>query len=308
MTTAFRGSGVASRSPSLGLVLPTLPQSGDHEGGLWAGLATCARDAEAGGAQALWACDHLFWHRPTLECFVALTVAAGVTSRCLLGTAVLQLPLRRPAVVAKQAGSLHQVCGGRLVLGVGVGEHPGEYEVAGAEYSRRGRALDEGIRELRTHWSCGSGPYPMLPLADGIPVWIGGSSPAARSRAARLGDGWIPVFLSPDRVKEELGLLAKEAETVGRDPSEVTPAVVVFVSVGPRHDAHSRGTGWLSSLYGLPARKFDRHVVSGDAGECAESLWRYIDAGVEHVAVFIAADEPLGAFLAVAEELALSSR
>ncbi len=89
---------------------------------------------------------------------VALTVAADATERALIGSCVLQLPLRHPAAVAKQASSLQLLSEGRMVLGVGVGRHEGEYEQAGVDFHTRGRCLDAGIAELRRAWASGEGP------------------------------------------------------------------------------------------------------------------------------------------------------
>ncbi len=153
----------------IGLVLPTFVQDTMP---LWSAgpvltespaveplteVAAVCRDAEALGADALWACDHLFWHGPCLECMVVLAVAATATERAILGTCVVQLPLRQATAVAKQAATLQTLTQGRVILGVGVGSHVGEYDQAGIDYHARGRLLDAGIAELRRSWSSGHG-------------------------------------------------------------------------------------------------------------------------------------------------------
>ncbi len=117
------------------------------------------------------------------------------------------------------------------------------------------------------------------------------------------GDGWIPLFVPPDDYGAALGRLGKESERVGRDPTEVARAIVAFVSVGGA-GADERGLGWMSSLYGLPARSFERHLVTGTARACATVLARYVDAGAQHVAVFVTTDDPLVQFEDVAGEFA----
>ncbi len=269
---------------------------------------TC-QQAEALGASALWAVDHLFWGTPMLECLTTLTVAATATTSAALGTCVLQLPLRRPAAVAKQAAALQLLSGGRFVLGVGVGRHRGEYEMAGVDFSRRGRLLDDGLAELRRAWDSAGDPavaYRQEPAAPPVPVWVGGSSDAARRRAATSADGWVPLFLDPTELASSLEQLRAEVAVAGRPPSAVTPAVVVMVAVGRGRKVHERGTHWLSSLYGIPPKAFDRHLVAGPADHCATRLDEYVAAGAEHVVVMIADDQPIDHFAELAGALRLA--
>jgi len=306
---------VAPERPSeplgaVGLILPTFVQDTVPA---WAGapagadplaeLADLCRRAEAAGADALWACDHLFWHGPCLECLVVLTVAATATERAALGTCVVQLPLRRAVAVAKQAATLQALSRGRMILGVGVGSHPGEYEQVGAAYHRRGHDLDTGIGELHRAWGSGTGVdrgdtsstdaterYRQLPSPSRVPVWVGGSSEAALRRAARLADGWMPLFLSVDQYGDAVERLRKEADAV-------TPAMVLFVSVDDDRDrGTARGTAWMGSLYGLPPKAFERHLVAGGPDQVAARLAEYRSAGAEHVAVYVTDDRPIDQF------------
>lgn len=279
----------------LGLIVPTFPQGGGQPPTASA-LAGACRRAERAGAGALWACDHLFWHTPSVECLASVAVAATATQSATVGTCVLQLPLRRTAALAKQSASLYHLSGGRLVLGLGIGNHRGEYDAAGVSFRDRGRQLDEGILELRSAWTNQrGGRFLLLPPAEGIPIWVGGSSESALRRAARLADGWIPLFVPPEEYSASMERLDKEAERFGRDPLEVTRGIVVFVSLGGP-DAARRGVTWMSSLYSIPPEAFGRHLVTGQARSVASSLVRFEEAGAEHVAVFITDDDPLTQF------------
>ncbi len=272
-------------------------------------LGSLCRQAEDLGADVLWACDHLFWHGPCLEPMVALTVAATATTTAWLGTSVMQLPLRQAPEVAKQAGSLQTLSGGRFILGVGVGSHPGEYEQAGVDYHTRGRLLDTGMAELERSWASGGGinsgdptgavasRYRQLPDPVSVPVWVGGSSEAALRRAAGSADGWMPLFLNVEEYADAVERLRKECDGAGRDPDEVTPSLALFVSIDddPARSL-ARGTQWMGSLYGLPAKAFARHLVSGTADEVASTVAAFGAAGARHVAIYVTADEPLGQF------------
>ncbi len=347
-------------------MLPTVPQAAAPPTA--AGLAAVAAGAERAGAGGVWACDHLFWHGPVVECLTALGVAAAATERCTIGSAVLQLPLRDAGVVAKQAASLQDLSAGRFVLGLGVGSHPGEYEAAGRDYAARGRRLDAQVADLRSLWSGGlaahpGGPVPAAdaghgaaphdattgstttgsgttgsgttggtttgstttgsgttgstdearyrqrPVAGDVPVWFGGSSPAALDRAARLGDGWMPLFLAPDEYHAALGSLSARREDAGRDPGTLVASIVVFVSLaggapGAAGRALDRGAAWMSSLYRLPPRAFARHLVAGTARECAARVARWVEAGADHVVAFVTDDAPLVQFEDLATALA----
>jgi alkanesulfonate monooxygenase SsuD/methylene tetrahydromethanopterin reductase-like flavin-dependent oxidoreductase (luciferase family) len=305
----------------IGLILPTFVQ---HTVPAWAEppdgppndvdplseLADLCRRAETAGADALWACDHLFWHGPCLECLVVLTVAATVTERPALGTCVIQLPLRRAVAVAKQAATLQTLSGGRVILGVGVGSHPGEYEQVGAAYHSRGHDLDTAIGELHRSWRSGHGAahgdtgssdpterYLQLPAPSAVPVWVGGSSEAALRRAATRADGWMPLFLDVDQYGDAVERLAKEVDTAGRPTGSVTPAMVLFVSLDDDRDRGvAAGTKWMGSLYGLPPKAFERHLVAGTADEVAARVAQYRAVGAEHVAVYVTDDEPIDQF------------
>jgi alkanesulfonate monooxygenase SsuD/methylene tetrahydromethanopterin reductase-like flavin-dependent oxidoreductase (luciferase family) len=262
-----------------------------------------ATAAEAAGATALWACDHLYWSGPCLDALSALTVAATATRSATVGTCVLQLPLRRLPVVAKQVSSLQALSGGRFILGVGVGSHEGEYLAAGVDYHRRGRLLDEALAALPGALSgqADDPGYRLLPAAD-VPVWVGGASPAAHRRTVAFGTGWIPTFLRPPAYRRGLDQLTAGLEAAGRRHHEVTPAAVVFVRTGARVDhARRAGTGWLASLYRLPPRAFEGHLLAGPAEECAERLAEFEEAGARHLAVMVADDEALEHFEALAE-------
>ncbi len=254
-------------------------------------MAELCRRAEASGADSLWAVDHLFWPHPIGEALTTLAVAAAATSRPTLGTCILQLPLRQPSAVAKQATALQLLSGGRFVLGLGVGIHEGEYERAGVAYHRRGRLMDEGVARLREAWAGPEGPasdYVQEPVSSPVPLWFGGASAVARRRAAAVGDGWVPLFLAPDEYAAALVALRQEAAEAGREPDAVVPGVVVFACVGDDEEAPVRGAAWLSELYRLPAKAFQRHLVAGSPDTCAGALRRYANAGARHIIVMVA--------------------
>ncbi len=297
------------RRPALGLILPAtlqgeLPLESGTTHSITSGtagdLTELCRRAEVSGADSLWAVDHLFWPHPINECLTTLAVAATATEHLTLGSCVLQLPLRQPAVVAKEVTALQHLSDGRFVLGVGVGIHAGEYARAGVDFHRRGRLMDAGLAAVRQAWASAGDPAPQyrqLPPSPPVPLWIGGSSAAARRRAAAVGDGWVPLFLDPDEYGTALTALREETEAAGRTPDAVLPAVVAFVHVGPDGDvARVQGSAWLSELYGLPPKAFHRHLVAGPPDTCAAELTRFAEAGARHIVVMVAGTGALAHF------------
>ncbi len=169
---------------------------------------------------------------PILEALVTLGYVAAVTERVTLSTEVLVLPQRQAVLVAKQVSTLDTLSGGRVRLGVGVGWQEAEYRALGHDYARRGRQMDESIRLLRACWGDerieqrgeafdvdAIAMEPKPPQGAALPIWVGGSGPAAWRRAGELGDGWMGMIAgSDDDVRSTIEVIRGHAAAAGRDP------------------------------------------------------------------------------------------
>jgi probable F420-dependent oxidoreductase len=170
-------------------------------------------------------------HDPFHETFTTMAFLAAVTKKVELCSGVLILPQRQAGLVAKQAAQVDVLSGGRVRLGVGVGWNHVEYEALGTEWKTRGARQAEQIEVMRRLWTedfvTFEGRFHKMvdvnilprPVQRPIPIWFGGSSEAVIRRAARIGDGWMPI-LAPDANGEaKLALLHKHLEEFGRDPA-----------------------------------------------------------------------------------------
>ena len=167
------------------------------------------------------------------EPFVLYGFLAGHTTTLELVTAVIILPQRQTALVAKQAAAVDVLSGGRLRLGIGVGWNPVEYEALGENFHDRGRRSEEQIDLMRQLWTndlityegrwhkvTDAGLNP-LPVQRPIPVWFGGAAPQTLRRVATMGDGWFPLFRPDDRGRELVESMREQSQAAGRDPASI---------------------------------------------------------------------------------------
>jgi probable F420-dependent oxidoreductase len=264
-----------------------------------------AQTAEALGYDSIWAGDHISYRNPILDVVVALTTFAAVTERITIGAGVVLLPLRHPSVVAKEFSSLDYVSGGRVILGVGVGgEGEKDFEAVGVPVRERGARTNEAMRALRALFNRSgtfSGRYfafegieiePGPAQAGGPPIWVGGRSEPAIERAATLGDGWIPLWVSPER-------FAAGCEQL---PDHVVPAVVLPAHVGEKRHLYEQ----LRKRYSgdFSEHVVDRYCIAGSPEGCAARLREYIDAGARHVVFNVCEPEDVGRLREVARAAA----
>ena len=170
---------------------------------------------------------------PIIEAFMMLSYAAAVTEKIGLGTEVLILPQRQPALVAKQVSSLDTLSDGRVRLGVGIGWQESEYEALGESFTTRGRRMDEAMELLRAYWreeriEFESEHYPTEAMAmepkppqgGDLPIWVGGNTPPAFRRVGKYGDGWLASQVSDaDFAKRAMDTIREAAVSAGREPN-----------------------------------------------------------------------------------------
>ena len=267
--------------------------------------------AEELGYDSVWVMDHLFNNgyirerlddKPYYHPLATLSYLAATTERVLLGTSVLVLPYHNPVELAKYTATLDQMSDGRVTLGVGVGAMTEEFAALGIPMSERGALTNECIRVMKELWTNQAPSYhssrwnfddlrfsPKPVQQPHIPLWIGGASPGALRRAARLGDGWHPSGLTPEEYAVRRQQVRELAERAGRDPDSLTMSARVEVEAtgGPSSD-----------------RTANRARIPGnDLEQAAITIAAYRDAGVEHLVLALNTGE-VGRIRSLMEDLA----
>jgi len=265
-------------------------------------LERWAHVAEGLGFDLLMMSDHVLVTRdvaerypgPFHDPFTTLAWLAGRTSRIRLGTTVLIMPYRQPALTAQMAASLHRLSGGRFVLGVGVGWARQEFEALGVRYERRGRLTDEHLDEMHQIWGGGVEGVSAALAPDelpGPPVWIGGNSDAALRRAVVSGTGWHPLGFTMDWIEAAVQRLTAFADEAGRALPTIAPRIKLRLSEKPVTDPdREAGIGTLEQvlddLARLKALGSETVVLDpyhGDPAELErpEAAWRDLAIVVE---------------------------
>lgn len=228
------------------------------------------------------------WRDMFHEPFVLFGYLAALTHLELL-PAVIILPQRQTALVAKQAAEVDVLTGGKLRLGVGVGWNPVEYEALGMNFHTRGRVEEEQIEVLRLLWSqeivsykgqfhtiteAGLNP---LPVRRSIPIWMGGTADALLRRTARLGDGWLPQGKPDERMREAVERLQSYITEAGRDPRKVGIEARMNAREGDLDEWVRQTEGWRD----LGATHISINTMGAgfkSPGEHIEAIRRYKEA------------------------------
>ena len=280
--------------------------------------ATLGRIAEA-GVDHLCVGDHVsFFVGAGSDGLITATELLALQADLPVYVALYLLPLRHPVPVARQLATIAQAAPGRLTLGVGIGgEDPHEIEICGVDPKTRGRRMDECLRVLRgladgTPFTF-NGEFFTLddalivpPPSPSVPLVVGGRSNAAISRAARLGDGWLGIWVSPRRyaaVRDEIALAAAQLE---RDATRFEHALNVWCGFATtREAAREQLAPQMQAFYQMPFEPFERYSPYGTPEDVAGFLQPYIEAGCTTFNVIPCAGDDESAISAVGELRAL---
>ena len=279
----------------------SMPSRGDMASP--ANLRTLAQRAESLGFDSAWVSDHIILPRSVdsfypyaangvatfrpdedyYEPLAALNFLAGCTQKIRLGTHVLILPYRNPVLTAKMISTLDVLSEGRFILGAGVGWMEEEFKALGLDtFARRGAVSDEYIQLFKELWTkdnpefqgehyqlSESGFQPKPVQKPHPPIWIGGHTNPAIRRAAKYGDGWMPIGLRPPAIlePEELAEKITRLRRLTMEAGRPEDAVSLCFSTGVTFDDSPGAT---------------RRMMSGRAEQIAADLRQYQDLGIRN--------------------------
>jgi probable F420-dependent oxidoreductase len=257
--------------------------------------------AEELGFAGLWSLDSVPGSAtsrvPLLEGLHVLTTAAAVTGAIGIGIAVIVLPARNPALLARELATVDRLSSGRLTVGVGVGRKESTAAGLGLPTGHRARRLEEGVEVLRALWAEGQAAYdgefyrfagvtlePKPLQRPGPPLWFGAGTPRALRRAARIGDGWLGAGSSPSAAFPDQRVTLVEAlREAGRDPDAFPIGKRVYIAVEDTEQrARDRLTPILDGMYDAPGLT-ERVAVCGPPDTCAEQLRSLVAAGAREL-------------------------
>lgn len=231
-----------------------------------------AQAAEGLGYDYLVAPDHVLGGNPNVDHggrrmgttatayhdpFVLFAYLAGVTQKVGFCVGVLILAQRQAALVAKQAASLDELSGGRFRLGVGVGWNEIEFQGLGMDFHTRGKRSEEQVRFMQALWAephvkfdgafhkLDDGGINPRPKSGRVPIWFGGHAEATFRRAAKYGDGFMPLqYPAGDKALEAFDKLRGMIKAAGRDPASVGLEVWVSPGMGNEDDWRKEIAFW----------------------------------------------------------------
>jgi alkanesulfonate monooxygenase SsuD/methylene tetrahydromethanopterin reductase-like flavin-dependent oxidoreductase (luciferase family) len=237
-----------------------------------------AKRLDAAGYPAVWSWDHFVGKGdrtvPDVEQWTILAAAAAATGRIRLGSFVTNVMNRHPALLARMVSNVHELSGGRVTLGIGIGGGKREHAAYGMDFpepAERARRLEEAVAVLRALWSGGpvslEGEFYRLtdavahPVPEPAPrILIGAQSTAGVALAARIADGWAPE----DGLYEQL-----------------RPAYLEALAAAGR----SRGDAWVVVGMGS-GRSYQDNLVGSDWVTMPREAWqRWREAGADEVIV-----------------------
>ena len=251
------------------------------------------------GFDSIWIPDTMITREHALDCFPTLGAFVEHTQDIMLGTCVVVVPHRHPAILAKEVATLDYMSEGRIIFGVGAGPTATRaFEAAGVDSRQRGARTDEALQIMAGLWS--DEPFshkgrfyefedmymePKPVQRPGPPIWVGGHSEGALRRTGRFGNGFMPAVCSPAVYHRAMIKIERYAEEFGRDPGSVTRAMHLYFRVADSEaEASALASEDMSNRTGRSMQVLPHQAAIGTVDDCLRAMERFISCGIEHFA------------------------
>ena len=266
-----------------------------------------ASTAQTLGFDSVWVSDGPSSRRAALDPVVCMASMAHCADRIRIGSCIILVPIRNPAILAKEIASLDAISGGRIVVGIGVGvsgmSDRGAYRATSTDPRERGARCDEYLEVMTTLWTGSANRFrgrffefddvemsPRPVQQPHPPIWAGGDSDGMLRRTARTCQGFVPVATGPEDYAEKWRCIERYAMERGRNPSGITRALhLYYCGADTRTEACTVAERSLSERSGRAVELLDDgRFALGDAEACAETIAAYREVGVEHFVLNLA--------------------
>ncbi len=236
------------------------------------------------------------------EAMTTLTFAAGLTRKINLFSTGITLPTRDPRLLAKQAATLHELSGGRFMLGVTVGAAADEFEVMQVPVTERGKRTDEYLEVIRRIFdeepltsvegrtvTFRDGEF--FPKPKHLPIWICGKGDAAMRRVAQYGHGFLPAGFTLELYRDKLQALDAALAKAGRSRDEVICGLETFILIRSDAEQTMRDAASTMIYWYKDFEKGQACNLIGTPAMVIDKLRAYVEIGVRHFELkFIAKD------------------
>jgi alkanesulfonate monooxygenase SsuD/methylene tetrahydromethanopterin reductase-like flavin-dependent oxidoreductase (luciferase family) len=275
-------------TPNSSFKLPSLSKLGKH--------------VEQAGFHRVGISDHLIAsHVETFDPIVCLATLCESTSQIRVAVQVMVVPLRHPVQIAHAFTSLDILSNGRIELGVGVGgEWPAEFESMGIDIRSRGDRTDESLEIITSLWRGDCVNFDgkhfqikglqsrSLPIQTPFPpIVIGGRSDRALNRAAKVGNRWDGIFLTPDKFSSLKSRLDELSKISMRN---VGSGMVIWACVGKKKQAQESLAQAMQSFYQVPFERFERFTITGSQEEVKERIADFVQRGASDISIIPVGD------------------
>lgn len=256
--------------------------------------ASYVRRAEELGYASLWTQERVTGSPTVLHPLSFLAWLAGQTTTARIGVSVLVLPRHNPVLLAKLAADIDVMSGGRLVLGVGLGNNGDELPMYGVTAERRVSRFAEQVEAIRALWTQSPAGYSgafydvaganIEPKPGRLPIIFGANADAAIARSVRHADGWMGAGSSPlDDFPRKVALVKSYLAESGRDPASFPISKRLYLAVDDDEQrALRRLREWFGYYYGN-ADNAERAGIWGSAAKIGELLEEWAEMGLDEV-------------------------